>query len=128
MSALEFFTFYNVSGFLASLTSNALNFLLGLRIPSLGASGAIFSVATYTMLSYPQGGIQLFFVIPLSNTQGLLAGVVLNGYLVAKAISAARGFGKQPMLDGAAHLGGMAVGAAYHVYKRSTYDGKDPRV
>lgn len=113
MSPAEFFSLYTVSGLAASLASAPINRAIsGQVVPGLGASGAVFAVASYLMLSEPQSQWRFFFVIPATGQQlywGLLA---MNAVLMVPAVAA------RLRLDGGAHLVGTAIGSVYYMMRK----------
>ncbi|KAF2838549.1 hypothetical protein M501DRAFT_934594 [Patellaria atrata CBS 101060] len=72
--------------------------------PSLGASGAVYALATLTALSFPETSVNLFLVVPIPITIGM-SGIV--------ALDVAGVLLRWKMFDHFAHLGGAAFGAAY---------------
>jgi len=103
----RFLTYYFVSGvgagiFHTFITPHSL-------IPTIGASGAVSGIMVAYALTYPERELQLllFFIIPVRMKAKVLA-------LGLAALSLAFGAAGSP--DGIAHfahLGGMAVGAAF---------------
>ncbi|GAA5904325.1 rhomboid family intramembrane serine protease [Sporobolomyces salmoneus] len=75
-------------------------------VPSLGASGAVYSCLTLTALSFPESNVSLIFIpfvpLPIGAATGALVLVDLVGLF--------RGW---RMFDHAAHLAGAAFGAGY---------------
>ncbi|GAA5985905.1 hypothetical protein JCM5350_006859 [Sporobolomyces pararoseus] len=75
-------------------------------VPSLGASGAVYSCLTLTALSFPESNVSLIFIpfipLPIGAATGALVLVDLVGLF--------RGW---RMFDHAAHLAGAGFGAAY---------------
>jgi membrane associated rhomboid family serine protease len=86
-------------------------------VPTIGASGAVSGVMTAYALMYPERELQLllFFIIPVR----MKAKVMAIGLAVISLL-----FGAMGSPDGIAHfahLGGMAVGAAYFMLVRRGY-------
>ena len=121
LSTGEFFTFYTVAGLAGSVASAAFFRRIGNYTPSLGASGSIFGIATFFCLLYPNAGLTVMFVIPMTAKTGLLVGTAANLYLVGRAIYASRAAGRAagPMIDGMAHLGGQVVGFLWFHKRRA---------
>jgi len=65
----------------------------------------------------------MFFVVPMTAGAGLGLATLGNLYLVGRAVMAARARAATPMIDGMAHLGGTAVGAAWWA-KRAAEEGR----
>ncbi|GAA6021639.1 hypothetical protein JCM11491_001248 [Sporobolomyces phaffii] len=84
-------------------------------VPSLGASGAVYSCLTLTALSFPDSNVSLIFLpfvpLPIGAATGALVAVDLVGLV--------RGWN---MFDHAAHLAGAAFGALYWSLGHDLFD------
>jgi len=109
---VEFFAFYNIAAIAGSAASFLICRAARLHTPGLGASGAVFGIATYALLCRPDMGVNVMF-IPMSGGTALAALTVMN---VAFTVAMLRRFGSIA-IDGAAHLGGQAAALGYFAYK-----------
>lgn len=128
LSPWEFFCMYTAAGALGSLASNAFAARNAIVIPGLGASGAIFGVAAFFMLSQPDATIRFMFVLDMSSPTALAALTGMNIGLCLWTVAAVRQPHRftMPMVDGMAHLGGTAVGALWYYWaarREATRDG-----
>ena len=112
MSYGEFFAFYNIAAIAGSAASFLVCRAAHLHTPGLGASGAVFGIATYALLCRPDMGVNVMF-IPMSGGTALGALTLMN---VAFSIAMLRRYGSIA-IDGAAHLGGQAAALGYFAYK-----------
>ncbi|KAJ2787824.1 hypothetical protein GGI15_000393 [Coemansia interrupta] len=107
MGAEQFTAFYLSAGVVSSLASHLLAPLRpALLLPSLGASGAVYSVIGATMMMFPRAKIALIFLpfLPFTISQGFPA---LMAYDFLGAALGWRTF------NHVAHLGGGLYGIAY---------------
>ncbi|KAA0145865.1 hypothetical protein FNF31_07929 [Cafeteria roenbergensis] len=105
MSLGRFTTTYIAGGLAGAAASNLWGIALKSNIPSLGASGAVFAVATAYLQAVPGTGVRLAFVAPLEGETALIGLAVAN-----VAIMAAQALRFRVGVDGAGHLGGMLAG------------------
>jgi hypothetical protein len=75
-------------------------------VPSVGASGAVFAVATAYLVAIPFSGINLFFVFPMESKDAVWGIAAMN-----VAIMALQALKFRIRIDGAGHLGGMVAGS-----------------
>lgn len=93
---LRFFILYFLGGVLASLVSMSYNIILGSKVDSLGASGAIFALV---------GGA----IAAVIKNRNKLRTISKNQLLAFAAFSLYAGF-KDIATDNAAHIGGLFAG------------------
>jgi membrane associated rhomboid family serine protease len=98
----QFWAVYLAGGMFASLASTINQTLTSKFHPSLGASGAIYTLVALLTMAAPHTKINLFFVLPLELWQGMSAMVLFD--IIGLF------FYKRFPLDHAAHLGGAAFG------------------
>ena len=113
LSTPEFLGLYNVGALVGGIASHAVCRYAGVMTPGLGASGAVFAVAQYALLANPGMGISIMFV-PMD---GVVAIGLLTAVNVGLTIAMLRGGAS---VDGAAHLGGQAVGALLWAARSAT--------
>lgn len=116
LTGAQFFAMYNVAALVGGLASYAVCRRARVMTPGLGASGAVFAVAQYALMANPSMGISLMFV-PMEGTHAMLLLTAVN---VALTVAMLRG---GAAVDGAAHLGGQAVGIAAYLLKASVTGG-----
>lgn len=112
----EFTAFYLTSGMFASLISHiSAQFRKPyMRSPSLGASGAVLSMASVSAVMYPDLPMGIMF-LPFHFRISEL----LTGFVVLDIIGLIRGW---RTVDHAAHLGGVLFGWLYVKYGRDYWD------
>ncbi|KAJ1864816.1 hypothetical protein LPJ73_000184 [Coemansia sp. RSA 2703] len=116
MGVEQFTAFYLSAGVMSSLASHLLAPLRpALMLPSLGASGAVYSVVGATMMMFPQAKIALIFLpfLPFTIAQGFPA---LMAYDFLGAVLGWRTF------NHVAHLGGGLYGIAYMEWCASQWE------
>lgn len=91
---------YLASGVMASLVSHCYKVAVGSTIASVGASGAILGVVSFTCAAFPNSQL-LLIVIPMS------AGTAIKSIM---ALDTTGMLLKWSFLDHAAHLGGSLFG------------------
>jgi rhomboid-like protein len=84
-------------------------------LPSLGASGAIYSTVIMSTLAFPEAEVSLVF--PPTPSFPIQYGV--GGMVLLDCIGILRGW---RFFDHYAHLGGAAFGALYYMYGMSMWD------
>nr|CAB3264657.1 rhomboid protein 1, mitochondrial [Phallusia mammillata] len=141
MSPNKFSAFYLTAGTVAGLASHSVKILGGMKIPSLGASGAVLGLAAYICTKSPDSRLSIVFLPTWSFTaaSGLKAVLLFDTF--GLLIGFATGW-RYFILDHAGHLGGVLYGLWYakfgeaflhrwskcvskHYY--STFGGKRPR-
>ncbi|KAI0289027.1 hypothetical protein B0F90DRAFT_1153108 [Multifurca ochricompacta] len=85
-------------------------------LPSLGASGAIYSTVIVSALAFPDAEVSLVF--PPTPSFPIQYGV--GGLVLLDCIGVLRGW---RLFDHYAHLGGAAFGALYYMYGMRVWDG-----
>ncbi|OMJ20309.1 Presenilins-associated rhomboid-like protein, mitochondrial [Smittium culicis] len=113
MPTEEFLAFYLSSAVAASLISHIATALIKSRLalPSLGASGALYSVLVATSIFYPESKVSLMFIPYGLEIQKAVIGIV--GFDLVMAII------NKSIFDHYAHLGGAASGYLYVYYGHS---------
>jgi membrane associated rhomboid family serine protease len=94
LSPLEFMGMYTAAGVAASLGSSVYNFTYGAGRPGLGASGSIFGVLTFSVLSYPESRVLALFIIETSAEYALTGLTLLNLFMARQEYLAGRGRGE----------------------------------
>ncbi|KAI0251414.1 hypothetical protein BJV78DRAFT_1126222 [Lactifluus subvellereus] len=84
-------------------------------LPSLGASGAIYSTVIISTLAFPQAEVSMVF--PPTPSFPIQYGV--GGLVLLDCIGVLRGW---KLFDHYAHLSGAAFGALYHMYGMRAWD------
>ncbi|TPX16698.1 uncharacterized protein E0L32_003639 [Thyridium curvatum] len=109
---LEVYFASGTLGFLASLTGMVLRG--NLHLTTLGASGAIYGVATAYFMLHRYEGFKVFGLPP--DPYGGIQGLGFIGLMLGINIMSL--MSKKQVLDVASHVAGMAAGAAYSEYVR----------
>jgi membrane associated rhomboid family serine protease len=107
----EFLKYYFITGIGAGITNCV--FMFPSRVPTIGASGAIFGLLLAYGMAYPDRYIYLYFLIPIKAKYLVL----VLGAIELLAIAAPRGDG----IARFAHLGGLLFGYAYLKRERFVY-------
>lgn len=110
----EFLLFYLMAALCASVVYCLLHSAFDRVHPMVGASGSVIAVVMLFAMLYPRERILLFFLIPIEVRWLALLFVVYDLYPVLMML------GNRPVDDGvahAAHVGGLAFGFCYWLYK-----------
>ncbi len=110
----EFLLFYLVAALCASVLYCLLHSVFDQVRPMIGASGSVMAVVILFAMLYPRERILLFFLIPIEVRWIALLFVIQDLYPVLRML------GNTGMNDGvahAAHVGGLAFGFCYWLYK-----------
>ncbi|OAD60476.1 Presenilins-associated rhomboid-like protein, mitochondrial, partial [Eufriesea mexicana] len=105
----QFVALYLVSGVVASFTSYFYKAIVGVKHPSLGASGAIMGVLGYVCSQFPNLYLSIVFLPLLKFTSGTAIKVVMGLDTLGCLMRWQR-------LDHAAHLGGMLFGIFWQAW------------
>ncbi len=90
---------------ITALISSPTEFLFNMRIPMLGASGAVFGIMAVYGFLYPRNWIVMFPGIPMP---AIVAVFVFAGFEIFYGLS-----GSQPGIANWGHLGGIIVGIVF---------------
>ncbi len=110
----EFLLFYLVAALCASVVYCLLHSAFDRVHPMVGASGSVIAVVMLFAMLYPRERILLFFLIPIEVRWLALLFVIYDLHPVLMML------GNRPVNDGvapAAHVGGLAFGICYWLYK-----------
>ena len=113
----QFLALYLTGGVVASLASVLVQTARGRFHPSLGASGAIFSIVGLLAAVNPTAQVSLFFVFPMELQHGVAAAAAFDVFGLL--------FWRASRLDHAAHLGGLCVGLVYALWGAAWWARRD---
>ncbi|XP_076658950.1 rhomboid family intramembrane serine protease rho-7 [Halictus rubicundus] len=105
----QFVALYLISAVVSSFTSNVYKAALGLRGPSLGASGAIMGILGYTCTQFPDIYLTIIF-LPMYKFAASTAIKCLMGFDIMGALC------RWQFVDHAAHLGGVLFGMFWQAW------------
>jgi membrane associated rhomboid family serine protease len=111
MGSKPFLRFYLVTGIGAGIITYLFN--IEARMPTVGASGAIFGILVAYAMMFPRNIILAFFIIPMRAWQFVIIFGLFE--LIASVSSGGSGGG----IAYNAHLGGMAIGFLYIYFGRT---------
>ncbi len=126
----RFLTFYLMCGIGAALTNLLVAPLIGLNVPTVGASGAVFGILVAFGMLFPDRPIYIYFLLPIR------AKFFVAGYILLELFYGVTGTSSG--IAHFAHLGGAAVGFLYiylgakgfsvpDIWKKITGESKFPR-
>ncbi|HMQ10761.1 MAG TPA: rhomboid family intramembrane serine protease [Oligoflexia bacterium] len=101
----KFLNYYFFAGIGAGLVSTLL------KIPTIGASGAIFALLLAYGLMFPNRVLYIYFVIPIKAKYAVMAFGLLELISLLNA-------GPNTRINHAAHLSGLAFGALWFLYMK----------
>lgn len=110
----EFLRFYLIAAVCGALCHTALVLALGtdLRVPMIGASGAVLGVLMLYARHFPRRQVYLMGLIPLEIRWLVLAYVVLDFFPIVSQLL--NGSSRGDTVAHAAHLGGLLYGFLFH--------------
>lgn len=103
----RFLSFYLMCGVGAAITNLLVAPLIGLSVPTVGASGAVFGVLVAFGMLFPDRPIYIYFLLPIK------AKFFVAGYILLELFYGVTGTSSG--IAHFAHLGGAAIGFVYIV-------------
>ena len=108
MGSKEFLLFYLLCGSIAGIAMCICYYFLGVNVPIIGASGALYAVMFAFAVLYPDSNIYLYFTIPIPSA------ILIMGYFIIELTQIFRN-------DGVAHLGHFFGLVIAWIYVRVRY-------